>query len=304
MSLYAALKRPGPNGFGHASTAEEVTAGLDLAGKTYLLTGCNSGIGLETLRVLGLRGGHVVAAARTEDKAREALSEVGAEGTAVACELSSPASVRGCVAAVRQLERPLDGIICNAGIMALPKPERKHGIELQLLTNHVGHFMLVTELLDALTDDGRVVVVSSDAHRRAPREGIRFDDLAADRGYSPWGAYGQSKLANILFARQLTQRLAEKQTANSLHPGVISTNLSRHMNPVFGALEAVVGPLFFKSIPQGAATQCYLATHPDAAGTTAAYFADCNVAAPSSLAADDGLAARLWEATEKIVADL
>ena len=171
MSLYAALKKPGPNGFGYASTAEEVTAGIELAGKTFLLTGCNSGIGLETLRVLGRRGAHVIAAARTEDKARAALAEVGADGTPLSCELSEPAAVRDCVAAVAALDQPLSGIICNAGIMALPKPVRKHGVELQLLTNHVGHFLLVTGLLDALAEDGRVVVVSSDAHRRAPAEG-------------------------------------------------------------------------------------------------------------------------------------
>lgn len=304
MSLYAALKKPGPNGFGYASTAEEVTAGLDLSDRTYLLTGCNSGIGFETLRVLGMRGGYVVAAARREDKARQALAEAGVEGSPVRCELSDPASVRACVEEVRRLERPLDAIICNAGIMALPKPERRHGIELQLLTNHFGHFILVEGLVDRLADDGRVVVVSSTAHRQAPKEGIRFDDLAAERGYTAWGAYGQSKLANILFARQLARRLPGERVANALHPGVIDTNLSRHMHPALTAVASVVGSLFFKSIPQGAATQCYLAAHPDGGKTTGEYFVDCNVATPSRLARDEGLAEELWRVTERVVAEL
>ena len=304
MSLYAAFKRPGPNGFGYASTAEEVTEGLDLSGKTYLLTGCNSGLGLETLRVLGLRGGHVIAAARSEDKARDALAKAGVEGTPMACELSDPDSVRACVRAVAELERPLHAIIANAGIMALPKPQRKHGCELQLFTNHVGHFMLVTSLVDALAEEGRVVIVSSDAHRGAPKEGIRFDDLAAERRYTPWGAYGQSKLANILFARGLAGRLSAKQSANSLHPGVIQTNLGRHMNRAAAAVFFWAGRLFLKTIAQGAATQCYLAAHPDGGASKGEYFADCNVAKPSDLARSDSLVEQLWDRTEEIVASL
>lgn len=304
MSLYGSFKKPGPNGFGYTTPAEEVTEGLDLSGKTYLLTGSNSGIGLETLRVLGLRGAHVIAAARTEDKARDALSQVSATGTPVACELSEPGSVRACIDAVQKLDRPLDGIIGNAGIMALPKRELKHGMELQFLTNHVGHFILINGLLDALTDDGRVVVVSSDAHRGAPKEGIRFDDLAGDKDYSPWGHYGQSKLANILFARQLSGRLRAGQTANSVHPGVIQTNLGRHMGRVVTAVFYWVGSLFLKTTPQGAATQCHVATHPDAASKSGEYWADCNVATPSPLAQDDGLAEKLWARSEEIAASV
>ena len=302
MSLYAAMKRPGPSGFGYGSTAEQVTDGLDLSGKTFLLTGCNSGIGLETLRVLGLRGAHVIAAARSEEKAREALAQCSAPGAPVACELSEPASVRACLEQVKRLGRPLDAVICNAGIMALPRRQQKLGLELQFLTNHIGHFILVTGLLDALAPGARVVVVSSTAHRRAPPEGIRLDDLGAERHYSPWTHYGQSKLANILFARELARRLDGGRTASSLHPGVIHTNLGRHMNPVAVAGFAVAGPLFLKTIPQGAATQCYVATRPELARTSGEYFADCNVARPRAIAEDDGLAADLWRASEEIAA--
>jgi NAD(P)-dependent dehydrogenase (short-subunit alcohol dehydrogenase family) len=306
VALYGLFKRPGPSGFGWSATAEEVTAGLSLGGKTVLVTGVGAGIGRETLRVLSLRGAKVLGTARTLEKARAACDAAGG-GRAVplACELSDPRSVLACAEEVRRRGERLDAIVCNAGIMALPRAERAFGVELQLFTNHVGHFILVTSLLDALADDGRVVVVSSQAHRRAPAEGIRFDDLGAERGYSRWGQYGQSKLANLLFARELARRLrGTRRTANALHPGVIKTEISRHMSGIANFGFAVVGPVALKSIAQGAATQTFLAVHPSVAGATGSYWLDCNPA-PSTAAGDDpALAARLWEVTERIVAGL
>lgn len=299
MSLAALVMGRGPSGFGYGSTAEEVTSGLDLSGKTFLVTGCNSGLGLETMRVLALRGAEIVALARSKPSAEAALASVSARGTPIACDLSEPASVRAAVAAAKA-GAPLAGIICNAGIMALPKREVKHGLELQFLTNHVGHFLLVTGLLDRLDDAGRIVVLSSSAHRAAPREGIRFDDLDASRRYSGWTAYGQSKLANILFARSLAKRLSRGRVASSVHPGVIKTNLGRHMGLPIKIGYSIGGPLVLKSIPQGAATQCYVAVHPNAAALSGMYFADCNVARPSRLAEDDALAERLWTTSEEI----
>jgi NAD(P)-dependent dehydrogenase (short-subunit alcohol dehydrogenase family) len=305
MSLVSMFKGKGPSGFGYGSTAEEVTAGLDLSGRPVLLTGCNSGIGKETLRVLAMRGAHVIAAARTLEKARSACDSVGGETTPVACELSDPASVRACAAEVIALGKPLDAIICNAGIMALPKLEQKHGYELQFLTNHIGHFILVTSLLDRLADKGRVVIVSSDAHNGAPREGIQFDNLSGERGYRPWASYGQSKLANLLFAKQLAKRFAGTgKTANSLHPGVIHTNLARSMNPIAKAALTIAAPLVLKSPAEGAATQCYLAVHPSVEGVSGKYFADCNVSKSSSKGRDDALAEKLWEVSEKIAAEV
>lgn len=190
MSLATLLTPNGKNGFGAGSTAEQVTDGYDLSGKTFLVTGCNSGLGLETARVLSMRGATVVGAARTEEKAREALAPLGKANIPVACELSEPASVRAAVAAVAERAPRLDGLIANAGIMALPERQLKYGYELQFFTNHVGHFMLVTGLLSQLTPSARVVILSSSAHQRTYPEGVRFDDLAADRGYTPWGAYG------------------------------------------------------------------------------------------------------------------
>jgi WW domain-containing oxidoreductase len=305
MSLYSLLKPNGPSGFGYGSTAEEVTDGLSLRGKTMLVTGCNSGLGLETLRVLALRGARVLGTARTLDKARAACGAVTGETVPLACELADPRSVRACVEAVKGQGLWLDAIVCNAGIMALPKLQQAHGMELQLFTNHVGHFILVTGLLDRLADGGRVVMLSSRAHEMAPGEGIRFDDLSGQQGYQAWQAYGQSKMANLLFAKELSRRLAGTgKTANAVHPGVIKTNLGRHMNPVARVAFGLVGPLALKSVAQGAATQTYVATHPSLAGVTGQYFADCNVARPRRDAEDPALAARLWEVTEGIVAGL
>jgi WW domain-containing oxidoreductase len=202
----------------------------------------------------------------------------------------------------------LDAIICNAGIMALPRLHQAHGLELQFLTNHIGHFILVTGLLDVLADDGRVVMLSSAAHLMAPKGGIEFDNLSGARGYKGWVAYGQSKMANLLFAKELARRFAgTARTANAVHPGVINTNLSRNLGapPWVLKLVFVLGDvIFLKTIPQGAATECYVAVHPAAATISWAYFADSNVANPRADANDPALAARLWTVSEEIVAGL
>ncbi len=170
----------------------------------------------------------MLATARTVEKARDACAGLKGDFLPLACELSDPASVRACVAAVKSGAAPLDAIVGNAGVMAIPKPEQKFGWELHLFTNHIGHFILITGLLDRLAPAGRVVVVASNAHRRAPAAGIEFDNLSGERGYEPMKAYGASKLANILFTRELARRLGNgTQTANTLHPGVISTGITR-----------------------------------------------------------------------------
>lgn len=306
MSLLSLIKgRRGESGHGFASTAEEVTEGVDLSGKTILITGVNSGLGQESARVLAARGAHIVGAARTSEKATTGCGAIDGESTPVECELSEPASVRACVETLKQSGRQIDVLLCNAGIMALPELERKQGFELQFFTNHVGHFILVTGLLDSLTDDGRVVMLSSGAHTMPYKEGIQFDNLSGEAGYSGWRAYGQSKLANLLFARELARRFeGSNKTANALHPGVIATNLSRHMNKAFQILFAPVGLLGQKSLGQGAATQCYVAAHPDAGRISGEYFADCNVAASSEHGKDMGMAKRLWDVSEEIVAGL
>jgi NAD(P)-dependent dehydrogenase (short-subunit alcohol dehydrogenase family) len=299
MSLVSRLKRPGPSGFGYASTAEDVTRDLDLRSKTILVTGCSAGLGRETLQVLGRRGARMIGTARNAATAQAACSELGG-ALAVACDLAEPSSVRACVERVRREAAPLDAIICNAGIMALPERRQAYGYELQFFTNHIGHFLLVTGLLPHLAENGRVVVVSSGAHRRAPAVGIEFDNLAADAGYSPWRAYAQSKLANLLFASELARRLPRPgQSANALHPGVIATNLGRHL-PLWSRTGLrILTPLALKNVAQGAATQCYVATHPGM-HANGEYFSDCNIARPSKLARDQKLAERLWKVSEQI----
>jgi len=302
MSLVSVIKGKGPSGFGYGSTAEEVTAGLDLGGRAILVTGCNSGIGLETVRVLALRGARVFAAGRTEEKARAACAGLEGDILPLACELSDPSSVRACSATLRKNGTKLDAIVCNAGIMALPKLERAFGYELQFFTNHIGHFMLVTDLLSALTDSARIVMVSSAAHASAPKSGIEFDNLTGDKGYNPWTAYGQSKLSNLLFAKELARRFSgTSKTANAVHPGVINTNLTRSMPAVARAALSLAAPLALKSVAQGAATQCFVATSPQLKGVSGEYFADCNTARSTRLSRDPELAARLWAESERIV---
>jgi NAD(P)-dependent dehydrogenase (short-subunit alcohol dehydrogenase family) len=301
MSLAATLKGKGPNGFGYGTTAMEVTEGLALDGRTILVTGCASGLGLETIRALAARGARVIATARTVEKARGAHAGMTGDFLPLACDLAEPASVRACIASVKNVA-PLDAIICNAGLMAPPRLRQAHGYELQFFTNHIGHFILVTGLLERLSPDGRVVVVASNAHRRATR-GLELDELSGERDYEPMRSYGRSKLANVLFTRELARRLgAGGPTANCLHPGVIATNLMRSV-PVLGRIALrLATPLVLKSAQQGAATQCYLATHPSVAGVTGGYFRDCNLAASSPLGRDDAAAVRLWETSDAIVA--
>jgi WW domain-containing oxidoreductase len=150
-----------------------------------------------------------------------------------------------------------------------------------------------------------VVALSSSAHQFAPKGGIEFDNLTGERGYSPWRAYGQSKLANLLFAKELARRLAGTgKTANAVHPGVIMTNLGRSVASPMVALGKFVEPLFLKTIPQGAATQSFVATHPSLEKISGEYFVDCNIGKSSALSRDPVLAARLWDESERIVEQL
>lgn len=291
--------------FGFHSTAEEVSAGVDLRGKTWLVTGVNSGIGKESARVLALRGARVIGAARTAAKAEETFRELGIEGTPLACELSDLASVRAAVNQVHERGDALDGILANAGIMALPNLAQVHGIELQFFTNHIGHFVLTTGLLDRLGAGGRVVVVSSGAHRYAGPLGLELENISGSEDYHPWRMYGRSKLANILFARSLASRFAtdgSKRTAFSLHPGVIATNLTRHIEDAAALMAPMKATM--KSIEQGAATSVYVATHAGLEGLSGQYFSDCAVAKTLEQGTDDALAEELWRTTERLVAEL
>ena len=281
--------------FGARSTAEDVTRGRDLSDQTILITGSTSGIGLETARVLALRGAHVVALGRNADKVRHATEGFSGRITPVGCNHEDFAAVAACAKDVAA-HGPFDAVIANAGILGQMEPEVIHGVAKPFAVNHLSHFILVSRLLPALKLGGRVVVVSSEAHHRAPKEGIAFDNLAGEKGYRAMECYGQSKLANALFARFLARKGV---AANALHPGVIATNIFGTLPPLIGGLVALGRP-FMKSVSQGAATMCYVATAPDLAGVAGVYFKDCNPAVPHPNAENDGLADRLWAVSEDL----
>ena len=208
--------------FSRRSTAECVTEGIDLSGKVALITGVNSGLGFESMRVLALRGAHVIGAARTLEKAREACSLVEGKTTPVACDLADLHSVATCADSLLETKVTLDILMCNAGIMALPELIQQDGIELQLMTNHLGHFLLINRLLEQViaADQGRVIMLSSAGHTYSVPAGIDFDNLSGDTGYNAWKFYGQSKLANLLTSNELARRLrGTRTTSNTVHPG-------------------------------------------------------------------------------------
>jgi WW domain-containing oxidoreductase len=286
------------------TTAEQVTAGLDLSGRTFLVTGVTSGIGAETLRVLALRGAHVLGTGRTLERARAACSAAPPPGraTPLALELTDWASVVACAASVRRLVASIDGLILNAGIMALPRLEQVEGIEKQFATNHLGHFLLTTRLLDLVhaAPQGRVVVVSSAVMDWASSQGIEWDNLSGERDYDPQRMYGQSKLANALFSLELARRLVgTRATANALHPGYVDTSLFRHYPR---SLRGFNGLLAVKlSVGRGAATSCYVATAPALAMTSGHFFMECNPVVPIERARDAAAGERLWSVSEDLL---
>ena len=290
--------------FDSNSTAEEVTAGIDLTGKTALVTGCNSGIGHETMRVLALRGAHVLGSARTAEKAEIACASVAGRTTPLVIELTDFAGIVAAADQVKQMDQPIDMLICNAGVMEIQELEQVNAIEKQFVVNHLGHFILVNQLLEQVIDapQGRIVNVSSgSAVRLAPEQGIEFDNLSGERGYDPGRAYGQSKLANVLFTLELARRLADTNaTANALRPGVIPTNLGRHLPSWQVWMLKTVGKPFTKTIPQGAATTCYVATSPALSKTSGYYFNHCNPHRPGGHTENTELARKLWTVSEQL----
>ncbi|XP_024025400.1 short-chain dehydrogenase TIC 32, chloroplastic [Morus notabilis] len=308
------FSRKGPSGFSSSSTAEEVTQGIDANGLTAIVTGASSGIGTETTRVLALRGVRVIMAVRNMAAGkgvREALvKEVPtAKVDTMELDLSSLSSVRKFASDFKSSGHPLNILINNAGVMATPFMLSKDNIELQFATNHLGHFLLTNLLLDTMKKtarqskkEGRIVNVSSIAHRFPYSEGIRFDKINDKSGYSSGAAYGQSKLANVLHANELARRLKEDGatiTANSLHPGAIQTNLFRHLGFINGLVNTI-GRLVLKNVQQGAATTCYVALHPQVKGLSGEYFVDSNLSEASSKGKDPELAKKLWDFSKNL----
>jgi NAD(P)-dependent dehydrogenase (short-subunit alcohol dehydrogenase family) len=242
------------------------------SGRVAIVTGANTGIGYHTAAILAHGGAHVVLAVRNLQKGNEALSRIiaanpDADVTLQALDLSSLDSVRAAAAALRAAYPRIDLLINNAGVMWTPKQVTADGFEMQFGTNHLGHFALTGLLLDHLLPvrDSRVVTVSSLGHRM--RAAIHFDDLQWERSYERVGAYGQSKLANLLFTYELQRRLAaqadDRHTiAVAAHPGGSNTELARYLPGVLKPVQAVLGPVLFQSAAMGALPTLRAATDP------------------------------------------
>ena len=298
--------------YGFATTCDEVAAGYDLSDRTVMITGCNSGLGYESLRTLAEHGAHVIGTARTLASAAEACATINPEGkwrtTPLACELTDMASVAACADAVAALDRPLDVLLCNAGIMALPQLVQVEVggvlLEQQFVVNHLGHYLLTRRLLPQLEAAiaPRVVMVSSVGYTLAPPEGIQFENLSGADGYRPFSAYGQSKLANVLMSNELSRRYAEAPlTANAIHPGLVATNLGRYMT---GKPRDPDAPLRkgTKTPEQGAATQVYVAIDSRLNGVSGFYFEDCNpVDLQGEYANNPELSRQLWDVSADLV---
>ncbi|KAJ4824954.1 Short-chain dehydrogenase TIC 32, chloroplastic [Turnera subulata] len=247
--MWPLLSWKGASGFSRYSTAEQVTHGIDASALTAIVTGASSGIGTETTRVLALRGVHVIMAVRNMDAGKHVRDAIAKEIPsaklhAMELDLSCMASVHKFASDFNSSGLPLNLLINNAGVMAVPFMLSKDKMELQFATNHLGHFLLTNLLLDVMKKtaretktEGRIVNVSSDLHRLPYPQGIRFHKLNEPSGYSSFHAYGQSKLANVLHANELTRHFKEERvniTANALTPGVVVTNLFRHLRVVNG----------------------------------------------------------------------
>src|SRR6267378_1808408 len=306
--------------FGAESTAADVIAGVDLSGKTAIVTGASSGIGVETARALAGAGAAVTLAVRDTAAGDRVAAEIraGRGNTSVSVGALDLSDLTSVAAFVRAWTGPLDILVANAGVMAIQELTMSpSGNEMQFATNHLGHFALAVGLHDALADAGsaRIVSVSSSGHLRSP---VVFDDIDfAFRDYDPFGAYGQSKTANVLFAVEATRRWTDHGiTSNALMPGGILTPLQRHLPPDYGkqAEERFrKAGSRLKTVEQGAATSVLLAASPLLDGISGRYFEDCNeapvvlrrsettIAGVAPYALDPANAERLWELSSKLI---
>ena len=314
--------------FGATSTTDDVLEGVDLGGKRILVTGVSAGLGVETARALAAHGAHIVGAARNLKKAETATAQVRAQAShggsldLIALDLASFASVRACADLLVADGRKFDVVIANAGVMAVPKSRTVDGFETQFATNHLGHFLLVNRIASLLGEGSRLVNLSSAGHRFAD---VDLDDPNFDHTeYAEFVAYGRSKTANILFTVEFDRRHRDRGVrATAVHPGVIQTELSRHMTPeaiqqLMDAMDkasvaaggAAVGR---KTIPQGAATSVWSGTVASAETVGGRYCEDCHVAelvvgsdirnGVRAYALDPERAKALWAKSEAMVGE-
>jgi retinol dehydrogenase 12 len=277
-----------------------------LKGRTCLITGATGGIGEATAHGLAALGATVIMHGRDAEKGRRAVEQImlatgNSEVSFLEADLASLVEVRRLA---RELEGRLprvDVLVLNAGIACAHRTTTADGHEMTFSVNHLAHFLLTALLRPALarSDAGRIVVVSSEAHRGAH---LDFDDLMLERGYGQLRAYSRSKLANLLFMRALARRLeGTSVTCNALHPGVVRTGIFRNAPALLRGVLASIGRLFLLSPEQGARTSLYLASSPEVVRQSGGYYIRCKPAQPSAAALDEVAAERLWEVSEKLI---
>jgi NAD(P)-dependent dehydrogenase (short-subunit alcohol dehydrogenase family) len=306
--------------FDETSTTHEIIEGISLAGKLVLVTGASSGLGVETSRTLAAAGAEVLMLARDPERLESAAQDLLKEHpTALlhtrCMDLADLDSVRAAAKDILQSHPQIHLLINNAGVMACPLQRTAQGFEMQFGTNHLGHFLFTCLLAPALiaAAPGRVVNLSSAGHKFAK---LNFDDPDyRTRDYDKWQAYGESKTANVLFSVALDARLQGLGVRSfAVHPGIIMTRLSRHMEAAdyetLGANTPSGEELVFKTVEQGAATSVWAATSPDLEGLGGIYLENCQIAQPAvqgaasgveSYATEDAAANRLWSLSEERV---
>ncbi|XP_072023833.1 retinol dehydrogenase 11-like [Amphiura filiformis] len=295
-------------------TSAMCTSHTRLDGKTVIITGANTGIGKETARDLANRGARVILACRDVGKAQKAADYVrestGNENIVIRkLDLASLASIRQFAKETLEEEDRLDILINNAGVMMCPRWETEDGFEMQMGTNHFGHFLLTMLLLDLIKKSApsRIVNVSSEGYRIA-KSGIDFEDIHHTTSYGPAEAYGRSKLANVLFTTELAKRLdGTGVTSYAVHPGAVETELSRNLPsayPIMFFLLRLASPiiwLLLKTPVQGAQTNIYCAVDESLRDVSGKYYSDCTEKETGKEANDEAAAKRLWDVSVKLV---
>ena len=274
-----------------------------LRNKTAIVTGANSGMGMATVRALSDMGAKVIMLCRSEKRGTEALEKLSSEKKRdlelILCDLGNYASIRAFANLVRKSHDHIDILVNNAGFISLDRQETKEGLERQFGINHVGHFLLTMSLLDLMGEGGRIVNVASGAHKTGK---IHFDDINLTKGFNVIKAYSQSKLANVLFTRELARRVKDRGiTVNCCHPGAVATNIGIDRDTGFG--KTVTGLLkpFFQTPEQGARTAIFLASDDSVSDITGEYFYKCRIAKSSRRSKDMELAKKLFEFSGELV---
>ena len=278
---------------------------LDLSGKTALVTGASSGIGLEASVKLARAGAEVLMVARDPKRGESARADVAKRSGSSAvslllCDFASQAATRALADEVRGRVKRIDILINNAGSVSSKRQLTEDGIEQTFAVNHLGYFLLSNLLLDLVVASApaRIVNVSSIGHRQGT---LDFDDLGFERGYGIMKAYSRSKLANVLFTTELARRLDGKRvTVNALHPGAVATHIWSHA-PAIARPILAIAKLFMISSEEGGDRIVYLATSPEVDGKTGGYYEKNRLVTPSRRASDAALATRLWDVSSKLV---